>query len=160
MDQQRRRVWRFRGVRASSSSAGVYPPPHPLYEKILTGFLRFAWTPLGSSGGSGPPASYAAGLDAKLRSLKLYYNVYDMKCSKCPPALSTHTCSRLWKFWRVLVTGFRGSSFLICSVLRSSSTSNISEIQWMYSAFKQLCNCQSLFSTWVFPAACVPTAWC
>ena len=39
------------------------PTPPDLTKKIITGFLRFAWTPLGSSGGSGPldpPASYAA----------------------------------------------------------------------------------------------------
>jgi len=59
------------GVRASSPSAAVYhPPPPSCMRTILRGFLRFAWTPLGSSGGSGPldppplpsPDSYAAGL--------------------------------------------------------------------------------------------------
>jgi len=38
--------------------------PHPCTKKNLTGFLRFAWTPLGSTGGvqtPGPPSSYAAG---------------------------------------------------------------------------------------------------
>jgi len=32
--------------------SGCLDPP-PLYNKILTGFLRFVWTSLGSSGGSG-----------------------------------------------------------------------------------------------------------
>ena len=50
----------------SSSSAAIHAvcPLPPSEKKILTGFLRFAWTPLGSSGGGPdpwtPPASYAA----------------------------------------------------------------------------------------------------
>ena len=39
------------GVRASSPS--VAPTPPPSTKKILTGFLLFAWAPLGSSGGGG-----------------------------------------------------------------------------------------------------------
>jgi len=50
---------RLRGLSVVSS------PPPPSKKKILIGILRFAWTPLGSSGGRGsgpldPPASYAA----------------------------------------------------------------------------------------------------
>ena len=46
-------------------SGCLAPTPTPCTKKILTGFLRFAWTPLGTSGGpdpwnSPPPASYAA----------------------------------------------------------------------------------------------------
>jgi len=47
----------------------LLPPLPPPLQKILTGFLRFAWTPLGSSGGSRPrtsPASYAAGRDQQV----------------------------------------------------------------------------------------------
>ena len=62
-----------RGVRALVTSGCLAPPnPHPQYEKILTRFLCFAWTPLGSSGGSGPldpPASFAAVCNPKLLSI-------------------------------------------------------------------------------------------
>jgi len=56
--QWRRRVWWFKGGHHELSS------PHPMYKKILSGFLHFVLTPLGSSEGSGPldppRASYAA----------------------------------------------------------------------------------------------------
>jgi len=66
--QRRRRVWRFRGGPGEFIISGhgcLAPTPNPCMKKNLSGFLRFAWTPLGSSGGSGPldplpPASYAA----------------------------------------------------------------------------------------------------
>jgi len=43
-----------RGVRALVTGGCIAPHPHTQYEKIHIGFLRFAWTPLGSSGGSRP----------------------------------------------------------------------------------------------------------
>ena len=52
--QRRRQVWRFRrgpGEFVIIGCLAPYPPPST--KKILTRFLRFAWTPLGSSGGSG-----------------------------------------------------------------------------------------------------------
>jgi len=49
----------LRGSRRVRLSAAVQPPTHlpaPSVQKNITGFLRFAWTPLGSSGGLPPPA--------------------------------------------------------------------------------------------------------
>ena len=54
-DQRRRRVWRFRrGPGDFVISGCLAPTPTLVYEKNLTGFLRFTWTPVNSSGGSGP----------------------------------------------------------------------------------------------------------
>jgi len=50
----------YAGLKVQEGSGRVHyqwllsPLPHPSTKKILTRFLRFAWTPLGSSGGSGP----------------------------------------------------------------------------------------------------------
>ena len=58
------------------------PPPPPL-QKIITGFLRFVWTPLGSSGGSvlrgvrtpRPPwPATLLNLDKFWASQEVYYN--------------------------------------------------------------------------------------
>ena len=43
------------------------------------------------------------------RSLKRYW-MCQMKCSKCSPALFTHACKRVLKFWTAFATGFWGSS--------------------------------------------------
>ena len=50
--QRRRRVWRFRRGPGEFVISGCLAPTSPLYKKI-TGFLHFAWTPLGSSGERG-----------------------------------------------------------------------------------------------------------
>jgi len=72
------------GVRASSPS--VAPTPPPSTKKILTGFLLFAWAPLGSSGGGGggpdpwtPPASYAAAYNCLETTFKIPFFVDAMQ---------------------------------------------------------------------------------
>ena len=56
--QRRRRVWRFKGVRASSVISGCLPPPFaaPLYEKISADFYVLYGPHWTAQEGSGPSA--------------------------------------------------------------------------------------------------------
>jgi len=68
---------------------------------------------------------------AELWSLKRYW-MCQMKCSKCPPALSMRSCKCFRKFWIVFLTVFRGRKVVSVHLQFALYGSMFCNLSWLF----------------------------